>query len=111
MERGDGCRNPIAATGTAGVAGTYAGAGGGGWRTQTNAANADKPPFDARIAKSLLAAAKDSGLWPIAPNEDVTRNYLLQIFSGVSNDPHREIRREVWPDMHRGRRTKQDPAD
>jgi hypothetical protein len=74
---------------------------------ETNAANAGKPPFDANKALALLKATRDSGLWPDAPTEGVTRDLLLHLFSGVSNDPHRDIRREVWPGMHRGPRANQ----
>jgi hypothetical protein len=71
-----------------------------------DAANADKPPlppFDPRKAKALLVARKDGGDWPKAPTEVETRNFLLLHFRGVSNDVHGEIRREVWPNIRRGR--------
>jgi hypothetical protein len=75
-------------------------------RRHTDEPQKPRSPFDARKAKTLLAAKKVCGDWPDAPTEPVTRAYLLQTFSGVSNDPHRQIRRELWPDIRRGRRPK-----
>jgi hypothetical protein len=62
-------------------------------------ANAKLPRFDARKAKALLVAKKVGGDWVSPPTEDDSRTFLLANFNGVPNDPHRRIRREVWPGL------------
>ncbi len=58
---------------------------------------ARRPRFDARKAKALLAAKKVNGDWASPPTEDDSRTFLLGNFNGVPNEPHRRIRRELWP--------------
>jgi hypothetical protein len=69
------------------------------------------PPFNAREAKALLVAKKLGGDWAVAPTEAVSRDFLLLNYRGVPNDLHRQIRREVWPDIRRGPRPKPRPAN
>jgi len=64
------------------------------------------PPFDAKTAKALLAAKKIGGGWSDPPTEAESRAFLLQNFNGVSNEPHRRIRKELWPSNRRGPRRK-----
>ena len=66
-----------------------------------------KPPFDAKKAKVLLVAKKIGGDWLVAPTEEESRALLKLHFRGVPNDPHRLIRREIWPDIRPGPRRKQ----
>jgi hypothetical protein len=58
---------------------------------------AELPKFDAKHALILLIAQKMSGIWPTAPKEIETREFLLKHFKGVPNGPHREIRHKAWP--------------
>lgn len=61
-----------------------------------HAAEVKNPPFDETEAMRLLLFKKLSHEWPAPPTEKESRAFLLQHFSGVPNDPHRKIRREVW---------------
>ena len=69
-----------------------------------------KPQFDRKQAKALMAAQKVSGHWTTAPDEPTNREFLLHHFKGVSNDPMREIRRELWPDIKTGPKPKPAPT-
>jgi hypothetical protein len=64
------------------------------------------PPFDTTKAKRLLLSLRVSKVWSDAPTEPECRAFLLKFFNGVPNDPHRKIRREVWPDNRPGPKTK-----
>jgi len=67
---------------------------------------AARMPFNRIRAKALLIAEKKGGIFKDRiPPEKETRLFLLRTFSGVPNDPHRAIRREVWPRIRRGRPT------
>jgi hypothetical protein len=69
------------------------------------------PPFDEKTAMVLFVAQKKSGVWQREPTEDVSRAFLKKHYSGVPNDPHRALRRRVWPEMRRGRKRKSAAAD
>jgi hypothetical protein len=69
-------------------------------------------PFESRRAKALLAGEKVGGCWgTIIPTEVETARFLRLHFTGVPSDPHRKIRRELWPDNRRGPRSKRQTAD
>jgi len=67
--------------------------------------------FDEVRAMSLLAAEKVNGKWREAPTERESRTFLLLHFTGVPNDPHRRIRRELWPGNRPGPRRKRTAAE
>jgi hypothetical protein len=59
-----------------------------------------RPPFNRNEAMALLASKK-IGKWREPPTEAESRQFLLLNFRGVPNDPHRAIRRELWPNKIR----------